>query len=70
MVTYPPQLMCDLIECFEKLVGKENNVLIECYKAKILYGCEYPSDVETQLNILHEQCWKEVGPPWWSDLTT
>ena len=68
MVAYPPQLTRNLIEYFEKLVGPGNSVLVECYKAKILYGCEYPPSVETQLNTLHEKCWKEVGPPWWADM--
>ena len=68
MRQYPPQLSRDLIEHFKKIVGNDNPILLECYKARIMYGCEYPKEVEKRLDTIHEECWLAVGPPWWADL--
>ena len=63
-MNYPPQLMHNLIEA----ARGEDSVLFECYKARVMYGCEYPQGIEKKLDEIHKKCWGKVGPPWWADI--
>ena len=68
MTDYPPQLSNKLIEYFKLIYGEYEPVMLECYKARIRYGCTYPLEIEHKLDQYHYVCWENVGPPWWVDL--
>ena len=68
MTDYPPQLSRNLIEYFKKIFGEDEPILLECYKARIMYGCTYPVEIEHTLDQYHSVCWKKVGPPWWVNI--